>query len=419
MDNIKDEILRLARSVKAASGILAGAGTAQKNSALSAVAEEILANRDAILKENAVDISKGIRKGLSAAMVDRLSLDQNRIDNLVSCINDVVNMKDPVGEIIEMKTLPNGLKAGRMKVPVGVFAVIFESRPNVSVEVSALSIKSGNGVILRGGSDAINTSRFLCRLIRKGLVRAGLPEDCVVMVDNTSRESVLHLVKMRDYVDVVIPRGGPDLIRLVEETSVIPVIRHDMGICHTYVDESADMQMALNICLNAKVQRPGVCNAMETLLVHSLIAPSFMPEMKQIYDQAGVVLRGCEKTTRLLPGIMAATPDDWKTEYLDLTLSVKVVDSLDEAIRHINQYGSHHSDAIVTDSYQRGMRFIKEVDSAACLINASTRFNDGRELGLGAEIGISNQKLHVRGPMGLEDMMAPKYIVFGTGQVRS
>jgi glutamate-5-semialdehyde dehydrogenase len=357
--------------------------------------------------------------GLSAAFIDRLTLDDKRIEELIAVLHDVVNLKDPVGEIFNMNTLPNGLKVGQIRVPIGVIGIIFESRPNVCIEVAALTIKSGNGVILRGGSDAINTNILLTRIIRSGLKKAGLPENCVEIVENTNRESVLQLVKLKDYIDVIIPRGGLQLIRLVEENSLIPVIRHDMGICHTYVDEFASLEMAKNICYNAKVQRPGVCNAMETMLVHSKVAAEFLPIMKVVFDEAGVLLKGCEKTRMILPALESATIEDWSTEYLDLILSVKIVETLDEAIDHINVFSSHHSDAIVTDSYEQGMRFISEVDSAACFINASTRFSDGNEFGLGAEMGISNQKLHVRGPMGLKDLMAPKYIIFGNGQVRT
>jgi glutamate-5-semialdehyde dehydrogenase len=419
MHDLKEKLNKLASQVKFASRELAKASTALKNQALMAIAEEISANRQAILTENQKDIKAGIEKGLSAAFIDRLTLNDKRIDGLIEILNDVVNLKDPVGEIFNMNTLPNGLKVGQIRVPIGVIAIIYESRPNVCIEVAALTIKSGNGVILRGGSDAIYSSLLLTRLIQNGLKKTGLPENCVDMVDNTNRESVVELVKLKDYIDVIIPRGGLQLIRLVEENSVIPVIRHDMGICHTYVDEMANLEMARNICYNAKVQRPGVCNAMETLLVHSKIAGTFLPLMKDVYDQAAVRLKGCEKTRLILPTVEQATTEDWRTEYLDLVLSVKVVESLDEAIDHINVFGSHHSDAIVTDSYERSMRFISEVDSAACFINASTRFCDGNEFGLGAEMGISNQKLHVRGPMGLKDLMAPKYIIFGNGQVRT
>jgi glutamate-5-semialdehyde dehydrogenase len=419
MLDLKENLSIMAGKVKLASRQLAKANTGQKDNALLAIAEEIRSNREAIKAENQKDVQAGKEKGLSAAFVDRLTMNDKRIDGLITILNDVVNLKDPVGEIFNMNSLPNGLKVGQMRVPIGVLAIIFESRPNVCVEVAALTIKSGNGVILRGGSDAIHTNLLLTKLIKNGLKSAGLPENAVGIVDNTNRESVLVLVKLKEYIDVIIPRGGLELIRLIEEHSVIPVIRHDMGICHTYVDKFANMDMAREICYNAKVQRPGVCNAMETMLVDSSIAGKFLPQIKAMYDKAGVKLKGCEKTRIILPGIGEATLQDWQTEYLDLILSVKVVETLDEAIDHINIFSSHHSDAIVTDSYERGMRFISEVDSAACFINASTRFCDGNEFGLGAEMGISNQKLHVRGPMGLKDLMAPKYIIFGNGQVRT
>jgi len=419
MHEFSDKLTIMAGQVKRASRELAKSNTGMKNHALMAIADEIGNNREAIKAENKLDVEAGRKKGLSPAFIDRLTLDDKRIEGLVAVLKDVVNLKDPVGEIFNMNTQPNGLKVGQIRVPIGVIAIIYESRPNVCIEVAALTIKSGNGVILRGGSDAIRSNLLLTRLIRNGLKKAGLPENCVDIVENTDREAILQLVKLKDYIDVIIPRGGLQLIRFVEENSIIPVIRHDMGICHTYVDEYADFDMAKNICYNAKVQRPGVCNAMETLLVHSKVAAAFLPLMKSAYDTAGVQLKGCEKTRVILPDIEVATNEDWNTEYLDLILSVKVVESLDEAIEHINAFGSHHSDAIVSDSYDRGMRFISEVDSAACFINASTRFSDGNELGLGAEMGISNQKLHVRGPMGLKDLMAPKYIILGNGQIRT
>jgi len=419
MHNTAENLSLKADLVKQASRLLARTNTAQKNRALIAIAEEIDKNRNMIKSENSKDLAAGREKGLTSAFIDRLTLNDKRIDSLISVLHDVVNLKDPVGEIFNMNTLPNGLKVGQIRVPIGVIGIIFESRPNVCIEVAALTIKSGNGVILRGGSDAFHSNLLLTGLIRSGLKKAGLPENSVIIVENTLRESVLQLVKLKEYIDVIIPRGGLELIRFVEENSVIPVIRHDLGICHTFVDEFANPDMAINICHNAKVQRPGVCNAMETLLVHSKISRQFLPNMKSVYDKAGVKLRGCEKTREILPDIEIATEEDWRTEYLDLILSVKIVESLDEAIDHINRYSSHHSDAIVTDSYDHGMRFIGEVDSAACFINASTRFSDGNEFGLGAEMGISNQKLHVRGPMGLKDLMAPKYIIFGNGQVRT
>jgi len=418
MYEVKDKLLQTARQVKSASRELARANTALKNRALEIIAGEIEKNRALIHEENKKDVSAGIKKGLSSAFIDRLSLDDKRIDGMIRILQEVVHLHDPAGEIFNMNTLPNGLKVGQMRVPIGVIGIIFESRPNVCIEVAALTIKSGNGVILRGGSDALFSNLLLTRLIRQGLKKAGLPVDSVAIVEDTDRESVLQLVKLKEYIDVIIPRGGLQLIRFVEENSVIPVIRHDLGICHTFVDEFADAGMAINICFNAKVQRPGVCNAMETLLVHEKIAPSFLPVMKKEFDKSGVRLKGCDKTRKILPGIEEAVEEDWKTEYLDLILSVKIVGGVGEAIDHINNYSSHHSDSIVTENYTNGIRFISEVDSAACFINASTRFSDGNEFGLGAEIGISNQKLHVRGPMGLKDLMAPKYIIFGSGQVR-
>ncbi len=419
MSELAVKLIEKARLVKQASRVLAKQTTGVKNQALAYIAEEIEKNRELIRKENLKDLEAGRKKGLSNAFIDRLALDDKRIDGMMRILHEVIGLHDPVGEIFNMNTMPNGMRVGQMRVPIGVIGIIFESRPNVCIEVASLTIKSGNGVILRGGSDAFYSNQVLASIIRSGLQKAGLPEDCVASVEDTSHDSVTELVKLKDYIDVIIPRGGLNLIRLVEEHSLIPVIRHDLGICHVYVDEYAQNDMARTICINAKVQRPGVCNAMETMLVHSSIAGEILPLMKQDFDKAGVVLRGCEKTRKILADIQPATEKDWKTEYLDLILSVKIVESLDEAIDHINTYSSHHSDSIVTDSYANGMKFITEVDSAACFINASTRFNDGYEFGLGAEMGISNQKLHVRGPMGLQELTAPKYIVFGNGQVRN
>jgi glutamate-5-semialdehyde dehydrogenase len=415
---MKKGILEKGKMVKEASRMLAIANTAIKDKALLFMAEEIEKNRETIKSENSKDLKAGVKKGLSDAFIDRLTLDDKRIDGMIKILYDVINLKDPIGEIFNMNTLPNGLKVGQMRVPIGVIGIIFESRPNVCIEVASLTIKSGNGALLKGGSDALHSNIYLTRLIKKGLLNAGLPGSCIEIIENTNRESVLEMVKMKEYIDIIIPRGGLQLIRFVEENSVIPVIRHDQGICHTYVDEFANIQMAINICFNAKVQRPGVCNAMETLLVHTEIAPVFLPLVWKEYKKAGVKLKGCPRTKRILPDILDASEEDWRTEYLDLILAVKIVNNLEEAIAHINEYSSHHSDSIVTDHYNHGMRFISEVDSAACFINASTRFSDGNEFGLGAEIGISNQKLHVRGPMGLKDLTAPKYIIFGNGQIR-
>jgi glutamate-5-semialdehyde dehydrogenase len=415
---MKEIIIQKAESARKAFRELAKLNTIQKDKALSLIADELNSRRLEIKAANSKDIISGEQKGMSKAMLDRLLLSDERIDGMIRILHDVIKLKDPVGEIIGMNTLPNGLRVGQMQMPLGVIGIIFESRPNVCIEVAALTIKSANAVILRGGSDAIHSNIAITDAIKHGLKRAGLPESSVEIIEDTDREAVKELLKLRDLIDVIIPRGGLSLIRFVEENSLIPVIRHDQGICHTYIDESAKIDMALTVSYNAKVQRPGVCNSMETLLVHEKIAPVFLPEMKRKFDEARVELRGCDKTRIILTDIKEATEEDWSTEYLDLILSVKTVNSINEAIDHINTYSSHHSDAIITESYQNGMQFITEVDSAACYINASTRFTDGNEFGLGAEMGISNQKLHVRGPMGLKELTSAKYIIFGNGQVR-
>lgn len=407
-----------AQNAKEATRELVKLNTAQKNRALQCIADELDNNRSLIQENNKLDLINAKSKNMSKALIDRLTLNDSRIDGMINVLKDVISLKDPVGEVTGMNTLPNGLKVGQMRMPLGVIGIIFESRPNVCIEVAALTIKSGNGVILKGGSDAINSNICITGLIKNGLKKSGLPESSVEVIESTDRESVKEMLLLKDYIDVIIPRGGLNLIRFVEENSVIPVIRHDQGICHTYIDEYADVEMAIAIAHNAKVQRPGVCNSMETLLVHEKIAMEVLPKLKAEFDNSKVELRGCDKTCTLLPGIKKATEEDWSTEYLDLILSVKTVASLDEAVKHINKYGSHHSDAIVTDNYGNGMQFINEVDSAACYINASTRFTDGNEFGLGAEMGISNQKLHVRGPMGLRELTSEKYIVFGNGQIR-
>lgn len=416
MDNI---LKNKANLVKLASHELVKFTTDKKNFALKSIAEELDANRKVIQENNKLDLKYAQEKGMSKALIDRLTLTDLRIDGMIQVLKDVISLKDPVGEIIGMNTLPNGLRVGQMRMPLGVVGIIFESRPNVCIEVAALTIKSGNGVILKGGSDAINSNICITGLIKNGLKKAGLPENAVEIIESTDRDSVKELLKLKEYIDIIIPRGGLNLIRFVEENSVIPVIRHDLGICHTYIDEFANKEMAISISYNAKVQRPGVCNSMETLLVHEKAAKDILPDLKKEYDEAGVELLGCDKTCTLLPGIKKATDEDWSTEYLDLILSIKIVSSIDEAITHINTYGSHHSDAIVTDNYNKGMQFLNEVDSAACYINASTRFTDGNEFGLGAEMGISNQKLHVRGPMGLTELTSAKWIIFGNGQIRN
>jgi glutamate-5-semialdehyde dehydrogenase len=413
-----DNLIQKANQVKLAVHELVKLNTDKKNLALKYIASELDTNRVLIKEKNKLDLDNAKEKGMSQALIDRLSLTDSRIDGMIRVLNDVIALKDPVGEIIGMNSLPNGLRVGQMRMPLGVVGIIFESRPNVCIEVASLTIKSGNGVILKGGSDAIHSNICITGLIKNGLKKAGLPGHAVEIIESTDRESVKELLKLKQYIDIIIPRGGLNLIRFVEENSVIPVIRHDQGICHTYIDEYANNEMAVSIAFNAKVQRPGVCNSMETLLVHERVAKELLPKLKDELDKARVEIRGCDKTCSLLPGIKKATEDDWSTEYLDLILSVKMVASIDEAISHINHYGSHHSDAIVTENYTLGMQFLNEVDSAACYINASTRFTDGNEFGLGAEMGISNQKLHVRGPMGLKELTSAKWIIFGNGQIR-
>jgi glutamate-5-semialdehyde dehydrogenase len=415
---IKEDVINKAKEAKSASYKILSFSTEEKNRALSIIAEEINKNRNEIIKQNEIDVENGKKKKLTAAFLDRLTLNQKRIDEMIKVLNDVIALPDPVGEITKQWTRPNGLIIAKKRMPLGVIGFIFESRPNVCIEASALSIKSGNAIILRGGSDAIKSNVCLTSIIQKALLKSGLPQNAVSVIDSTDRESITHLVRCKEYVDVIIPRGGLNLIKFIEENSLIPVIRHDQGICHTYVDEFADIDMAIKICYNAKVQRPGVCNAMETLLVNNKIATKFLPSMAEEYKKANVELRGCKKTKVILPYIKDATEQDWKTEYLDLILSIKVVDSLDEAIEHINTYGSHHSDAIVTSSKENAEKFLTMVDSATCYVNASTRFTDGNEFGLGAEMGISNQKLHVRGPLALEGLTSEKYIIYGTGQIR-
>lgn len=415
---IKEDVLNTVKEAKYASYKMLSILTEAKNKALYMIAEDLGKNRSEILKQNAIDVENGKKKKLSGSFIDRLMLNDKRIDEMIKVLNDVISLPDPVGEITKQWTRPNGLIIARKRMPLGVIGFIYESRPNVSIEASALSIKSGNAIILRGGSDAIKSNLCIAEIIQKALLKAGLPQKAVSAIDSTDRESIMHLVRCKEYIDVIIPRGGLNLIRFIEENSLIPVIRHDQGICHTFVDEYADIEKAVKICYNAKVQRPGVCNAMETLLVHGKIATKFLPHMAEEYKKADVELRGCKKTKIILPYIKNATEEDWKTEYLDLILSVKVVESLDEAIEHINTYGSHHSDAIVTDSKENAEKFLTLVDSAACYVNASTRFTDGNEFGLGAEMGISNQKLHVRGPLALEGLTSEKYIIYGTGQIR-
>ncbi|HEY3489559.1 MAG TPA: glutamate-5-semialdehyde dehydrogenase [Candidatus Deferrimicrobiaceae bacterium] len=409
----------ICRAARKDSAILACAGTAQKNQALAAMARGLV-DRAAWLKdENAKDMAAGRAKGLSAAMLDRLALTDDRIRQMAAGIDEVIALPDPVGEVEKMGRRPNGLWVGRMRIPLGVIGIIYESRPNVTADAAALCVKSGNAVVLRGGSEAIHSNTAIAHVLRAALADAGLPPDVVSVIESTDRSAIDELLVQEEFVDLIIPRGGEGLIRSVVEKSRIPVIKHYKGVCHSYVDAEANIDQAVAICVNAKAQRPGVCNAMETLLVHEAIAPAFLPAVAEAMKAAGVALRGDPETIRIVPGTTLATPEDWDTEYLDLILSVKVVPSMDAAIEHIRRHGSLHTEAILTQNHARAMRFVREVDASLVLVNASTRFNDGYQLGLGAEIGISTTKLHAFGPMGLSELTTTKFIAFGDGQIRS
>ncbi|MBU0574926.1 MAG: glutamate-5-semialdehyde dehydrogenase, partial [Proteobacteria bacterium] len=398
--------------------VLAGLSTEVKNKALVAMADALVENQALIIRENERDLGKARELGLSPAMIDRLTLNEAAIGGIARGLAEVAALPDPVGKVTSMWRRPNGLVVGRMRIPLGVIGIIYESRPNVTADAAALCLKSGNAIILRGGSEAIHSNLVTVRVLQGVLRDLSLPETAIQIVPITDREAVYEMLQLEESIDVIIPRGGEDLIRAVVRDSRIPVIKHYKGVCHVFVDEGADLDMAVRICVNAKTQRPGVCNAMETLLVHEAVAGEFLPVVAGPFRKAGVVLRGCERTRAILPDVETATEEDWYREYLDLILAVRVVGDLDEAISHIGQYGSLHTEAIVTESYERAQRFLAEVNSSVVLVNASTRFNDGFELGLGAEIGISTTKLHAFGPMGLEELTTTKFIIYGNGQVR-
>ncbi|MCG0277583.1 MAG: glutamate-5-semialdehyde dehydrogenase [Thermanaeromonas sp.] len=416
--SVRDEVVALARRAKAAAAELATLSTEVKDKALKAMAHALRERAPEILEANAKDMEAGQAQGLSRALLDRLLLNEKRIEEMAQGLEALVSLPDPVGEITSMWTRPNGLRIGRMRVPLGVVGIIYEARPNVTVDAAGLCLKTGNAVILRGGSEAINSNRAITRIISEAATSQGIPEGAIQLVDTTDREAVYVMLKLNEYIDVLIPRGGAGLIRTVVENATVPVIETGVGNCHVYVDAEADLEMAEKIVVNAKTQRPGVCNAMETLLVHKDIAPAFLPVVAEKLRDLGVELRGCEYTRTLVPFAREATEEDWATEYLDLILAVKVVNSFEEAIEHIGKYGTKHSEAIVTTNYTRAWEFLKRVDAAAVYVNASTRFTDGFQYGFGAEIGISTQKLHARGPMGPEQLTTFKYIVFGSGQIR-
>jgi len=377
--------------------------------------------RDAgvILKANQQDVAGAAAEHKSTAFIDRLSLNEQRIKKMSDDVRAIAGLSDPVGEMIKIWRRPNGLMIGKMRVPLGVIGIIYESRPNVTSDCAALCLKAGNTVILRGGSESINSNRAIYNVLSQAVEAADFPAGTIGFIATTEREAVMHMLGLTNYIDLIIPRGGESLIRSVVENSKIPVIKHYKGICHTYVDEYADLAMAEEVAFNAKVQRPSTCNAMECLLVHSAVAAQFLPKMVRRFQQAGVEIRGCGQTAALCPGIRPATDEDYSTEYLDLILSVKVVSSLPEAAAHISRFGSKHSEAIITNNFQNGMNFLKSIDAACVYLNASTRFTDGNEFGLGAEIGVSTDKLHARGPMGLEELTTYKYVIMGNGQVRT
>lgn len=417
--DLREEILKMAKAAKAVAPKLATLSSAVKDQALLKMAEGLLKAATYLMEENKKDLEYAQRKGLSRAMIDRLTLTEKVIEGMAQSLREIAAQPDPVGEVVKMWRRPNGLWVGKMRIPLGVIGVIYESRPNVTSDAAGLCLKAGNAVILRGGSEAINSNLAIAKVIQEALEASGIPKEAVQVVPFTDREAVREMLKLEDYIDLIIPRGGEELIRFVTENSRIPVIKHYKGVCHIFVDASADLKMAVEVCFNAKVQRPGVCNAMETLLVHKDIAPVFLPVMGEKFREAGVELRGCPRTREILPWAKEATEEDWYAEYLDLILAVRVVDSIDEAIDHILRYGSKHTDAIITSDYRNAQRFIREVDSSTVLVNASTRFSDGYQFGLGAEIGISTTKLHAFGPMGAEDLTTTKYIVYGDGQIRT
>ncbi|MBD3634814.1 MAG: glutamate-5-semialdehyde dehydrogenase [Methylophaga sp.] len=417
--DVNEYMQSLGQHARQASRALARAGTETKNKALLAMAAEIRAAAETLKRENERDLEAGRSKGLEAALLDRLTLSDARIESMAEGLKQIAALPDPVGEISDMTYRPSGIQLGRMRVPLGVVGIIYESRPNVTADAAALCLKSGNATILRGGSEAIHSNQAIAACIRRGLEQAGLPETAVQVVQTTDRAAVGQLITMPEYVDVIVPRGGKSLIERISNEARVPVIKHLDGICHVYIDSEADLDMAEEIAFNAKCHRYGVCNAMETLLVDAAVADIILPRLAVRYGDEGVELRGCSRTRAILKDISAASDADWDTEYLAPILSIKVVDGLDEAMEHIHHHSSGHTESIVTENYQRARRFLAEVDSSSVMVNASTRFADGFEYGLGAEIGISTDKIHARGPVGLEGLTSQKWIVLGSGQIRN
>ena len=416
--SIASEMLELATQARVASRVIATLSSGVKNELLLKMAAHLEMSASTLQQANALDLQAGRDKGMAAAMLDRLELSDKVITSMADGLREVAALPDPVGEVTGMWVRPNGIRVGRQRIPLGVIGIIYESRPNVTADAAGLCLKSGNAVILRGGSEAIHSNRAIGEVLQQAIAEMGLPAEVLQVVTTSDRSAVTELLKLEEQIDLIIPRGGEGLIRFVSEHSRIPVIKHYKGVCHTYVDADADFDMAEKICLNEKVQRPGVCNALETLLVHRDAAPVFLPQIAAAMGNAGVELRGCDTSRQLVPGMNPATEEDWSAEYLDLILAVKVVDGFDEARDHINRYCSLHTETIITRDYAMSQRFLREINSSVVMVNASSRFSDGGQLGLGAEIGISTSKLHSFGPMGLEDLTTRKFIVLGDGQIR-
>ncbi len=416
--NIKASVLSRAEEAREGARSLAKASPEQKNRALLRMAAALGKKSKELIKANAKDIAGADKKGLSKAMIDRLTLNNRRINEMCQGLIEVAALPDPVGEIIRMRRRPNGMTVGKMRVPIGVIGIIYESRPNVTADATGLCLKAGNAVILRGGSEAIHANKAIVKILRAAAKKEGISEGAITFIDIPDRQAIMELLKLEGIVDLIIPRGGEGLIRAVTENSRIPVLKHYKGICHVFVDRDADLKMAGEICLNSKTQRPGTCNAIETMLVDEKISKEFLPDMIKTLKKAGVTIKGCPATRKIAPSVKSISEEDYYNEYLDLVINIRVVKDIDEAMEHIARYGSAHSDSIVTKDYASGMRFLREVDSSAVLINASTRLNDGFQFGLGAEIGISTDKIHARGPMGLEELTCTKFIVFGNGQIR-
>lgn len=418
-DPLRDEVERIAKRARETARVLAKLPSRLKDEVLHSVARKLRERGDWIKRINEEDVNDALVSGQTKAFIDRLTITDKVIEAMAKGLEDVAKLPDPVGEVVKMWRRPNGLLVGRVRIPLGVIALIYESRPNVTIDSAGLCFKSGNAVILRGGKEALRSNLALAEIFRETLEEFGVPKDAVQVIPTPDRRAMEYLLELEEYVDLVIPRGGEGLIRFVTERARMPVIKHYKGVCHVYVDEEADLEKALKICVNAKCQRPGVCNAMETLLVHKNIAPKFLPQIAEEYKKYGVEIRGCPETLKYIPWAKPAQESDYGYEFLDLILAVKVVNSLEEAMDHIARYGSNHTEAIVTENYTKALRFLMEVDASLVLVNASTRFNDGGELGLGAEIGISTTKLHAYGPMGLEELTTTKFIAFGDGQIRT